>query len=389
MTTWTRADLKSRAKETLHRNYWRMVLVGFIMMVATGGFNGGSGRSFSSLQESFSQSSNTSSITGSREIGRDVGNTLNGIQNSMDKSSWAVAGGVAVVVLIIVLVAMVIGAVLSFFLIQPLVVGGRRFFSRSLVEDAQLNEITYAFTHNYMNIVKNMFLMNLFIGLWSLLFVIPGIVKTYEYRMIPYLLGEHPEMSTQELFQTSKDMMRGQKWAAFVLDVSFIGWYFLGAMTCGILFIFWVYPYIWLTEAALFRELSGIDRGYGPQGGMYGQSATNNQWSPYGQSGSNNQWSPYGQSGSNNQGNPYGQSDPYNQGNPYGQSAPNSQGDSYSQSGSYNQGDAYSQNTPYGQGYYSQDDTAGQWQSGTQDSSYNQGNGNVQGDAGEQENPYN
>lgn len=363
MVTWSRADLKNWAKDTLHRNYWRMVLVGFIMMIASGGLSGGSSRSLSSLQQSVSQTSRTNTISESQQFQRDFGNTINEISNSLDRSSLALAGEVAIILLIVMLVVMIISAVFSFFLIQPLVVGGRRFFSRSLVEDAQLNEITYGFTHNYINVVKNMFLMNLFIGLWSLLFVIPGIVKSYEYRMIPYLLGEHPEMSTQELFQASREMMHGQKWSAFVLDVSFVGWNILGLMTCGILFIFWVYPYIWLTNAALYHVLSGTDHRYGPQGGTYDQNGGYNQGNPYGQNGSYNQGNPYSQGGGYNQGNPYGQDGGYNQGNPYGQ------------------------NTPYGQGYYTQNDTngqgnvAGQWQNNSSNDTYGQENGNTQDDS--------
>ena len=58
--------------------------------------------------------------------------------------------------------------------------------------------------------------------LWSLLLIIPGIVKSYEYRMIPYLLADHPEMSKDEAFAASKAMIDGNKWDAFVLDFSFI-----------------------------------------------------------------------------------------------------------------------------------------------------------------------
>ena len=100
-----------------------------------------------------------------------------------------------------------------------------------------------------------MFLMDLFTALWTLLFVIPGIIKSYEYKMIPYLLAEDPEMSYQDAFAKSKEMMHGQKWNAFVLDLSFIGWHILSAFTLGILGIFYVMPYYYQTSAELYLTL--------------------------------------------------------------------------------------------------------------------------------------
>lgn len=106
-----------------------------------------------------------------------------------------------------------------------------------------------------MNVVKIMFCRGLFTLLWSLLFIIPGIIKAYEYRMIPYLLAENPDMDMSEAFARSKEMMMGNKWEAFVLDLSFIGWYFLSAFTCGILSIFYVKPYVQLTNTELYVAL--------------------------------------------------------------------------------------------------------------------------------------
>ena len=92
-----------------------------------------------------------------------------------------------------------------------------------------------------------------------MLFVIPGIVKGYEYRMIPYLLAEHPEMSTKDAFARSKEMMSGNKWKAFVLDLSFLGWKLLSLLTCGILSVFYVTPYEHATNAALYDALKDKD----------------------------------------------------------------------------------------------------------------------------------
>jgi hypothetical protein len=100
-----------------------------------------------------------------------------------------------------------------------------------------------------------MFFMNLYKALWSLLFVIPGIIKGYEYRMIPYILAENPELDKNTVFRLSKEMMDGEKWDAFVLDISFIGWILLSLCTCGLLSVFYVSPYINMTSAQLYETL--------------------------------------------------------------------------------------------------------------------------------------
>jgi hypothetical protein len=102
-----------------------------------------------------------------------------------------------------------------------------------------------------------MFLVMLFTFLWSLLFIIPGIVKSYEYRMIPYLVADNPNLTYKEAFAESRRMMQGNKWRTFVLDLSFIGWHLLSALTLGILELFFVHPYQNLANAALYERLNG------------------------------------------------------------------------------------------------------------------------------------
>ena len=107
-----------------------------------------------------------------------------------------------------------------------------------------------------------MFFYSLYITLWTLLFIIPGIIKGYEYRMIPYILAENPTISTKEAFALSKQMMDGEKLNAWILDLSFIGWNILSAFTCCILAIFYVAPYQNLTNAQLYSVLKNKVSGY-------------------------------------------------------------------------------------------------------------------------------
>lgn len=126
---------------------------------------------------------------------------------------------------------------------------------KSVDDKAEVKEVLYAFDHSYKNVVRTMFHKDIRVLLWSLLFVIPGIYKSYQYRMVSYILAEHPDTDYRQALQMSKDMMNGEKWHAFVLDLSFILWHMLGAITCGIVELFYVNPYIWLTDAALYRKL--------------------------------------------------------------------------------------------------------------------------------------
>lgn len=114
-----------------------------------------------------------------------------------------------------------------------------------------------------------MFLRGLYIFLWSLLLFIPGIIKSYEYRMVPYLLSECPQMGSSEAFRVSKEMMYGQKMEAFILDLSFIGWEILSVCTCGLVGLFFVNPYKYATNAELFLELKRNYFGGQFQSSMY------------------------------------------------------------------------------------------------------------------------
>ena len=95
----------------------------------------------------------------------------------------------------------------------------------------------------------------LFTGLWSLLFVIPGIVKSYSYAMTMYIMQDHPELSGNDAITKSRQMMDGHKFDLFILDLSFIGWDLLGALTFGILIIFYVEPYRQVTRTNFYEQL--------------------------------------------------------------------------------------------------------------------------------------
>jgi uncharacterized membrane protein len=99
-------------------------------------------------------------------------------------------------------------------------------------------------------------LISIFTTLWSMLFFIPGLVKSYSYSMTYYILKDNPEMSANDAITESRKMMDGNKWRLFCLDFSFIGWFLLSGLTCGLLFFF-VVPYMQAAHAAFYESLKG------------------------------------------------------------------------------------------------------------------------------------
>lgn len=97
-------------------------------------------------------------------------------------------------------------------------------------------------------------LITIFTFLWSLLFIIPGIIKAFSYSQAFYILAEHPEMTASEALNESKEIMEGHKWELFVLGLSFIGWALLGSITCGIAYI-WILPYMQATITNFYHKI--------------------------------------------------------------------------------------------------------------------------------------
>ena len=99
------------------------------------------------------------------------------------------------------------------------------------------------------------FLRILYTTLWTLLFIIPGIVKSLSYAMTPFILEDHPEMTASEAIKASMKLMDGHKMDLFILGLSFIGWSLLACLTMGIGFLF-LNPYMNAAYAAFYRDIS-------------------------------------------------------------------------------------------------------------------------------------
>ena len=90
--------------------------------------------------------------------------------------------------------------------------------------------------------------------LWTCLFIIPGVLKSFEYAIIPYILADDAEISSKDAFKKAKQMMNGNKWRLFKLEFSFIGWTLLCVLTLGI-GTFFLIPYVNAAAAEFYVEL--------------------------------------------------------------------------------------------------------------------------------------
>lgn len=264
---WDRKALKARGKAAFKANYWMVVLMAVILMIVSGGGTGaaaGSGGFNVNLHLDESDTQNVEVFHVGDAISDIVedpsavfGSIGEAVKAEIDSGALA---GIAVVLLFIFGIAVAASLVLTILLFNPLQVGCQLFFIRNSAGQGAMGNIGRAFKPNWRGNVKTMFLRDLFQFLWGLLFIVPGIIKAYSYRMVPYILADHPEMSGTEVITLSRQMMDGNKWRTFVLDLSFIGWHILSGLTLGILGIFYVNPYQFSTNAELYQALkSQID----------------------------------------------------------------------------------------------------------------------------------
>jgi hypothetical protein len=271
---WTRKSVKQKGKGSFFKNFWKCVLVALILSTIVGAMS----NSFSGSFPAFSSGMNHSDVAttdqddGDNDLGIDVDFDTDNDDYSIaftddNGTTYGIPENVGIAVITIIIISFFVSLIITaialavkYFLLVPFEYGCRKFFRKNLDEPAKLSNIVYVFDSHYKNVVKTAFMTELFIWLWSLLFVIPGIIKSYEYRLVPYIVSENPNINYKDALAESKKLMQGNKWKSFVLDLSFIGWDILSLMTWGFLDIFFVGPYKASTDAALYETLKyGID----------------------------------------------------------------------------------------------------------------------------------
>ncbi len=272
---WNRKQLKDRAKKVVHKNYWTAMVVCFLIALLTGEFGTsiiGIWQSKDSIKPNYmiehkrateeSQSKikvvlNETQIKIIKEIEANL-NSATKAQEYIFKI-WDAITSFHINETQIAIV-LCIEAILSFaftvFVADPLIVGGKRYFLKAREKNnTKIGVIGEIFQKDHwFNVVIIMFLRNIYNALWYLT-IIGGVIKTYEYKMIPYLLAENPKIKRKEAFMLSKQMMKQNKWKAFILDISFLGWNILSVLTFGLLSILYVNPYNSATIAELYSVL--------------------------------------------------------------------------------------------------------------------------------------
>lgn len=121
--------------------------------------------------------------------------------------------------------------ILNIFFIQPLNIGVNKYFLRAYNNENKLSTMFLPFKDGtWLKLSGKIFLMNLYLMLWSFLFIIPGIIKYFQYYYVEYILAENPTMSLSEAIKLSKEMTDGEKFEIFILQLSFIGWEILSLL---------------------------------------------------------------------------------------------------------------------------------------------------------------
>ena len=150
--------------------------------------------------------------------------------------------------------ATILPAIGALIVIGPLEYGQAYIFLKQARDrqPVQLGDIFRGFQDDFSGTFLIGFLSQLFVALWSLLFLIPGIVKFYAYSMAYYVKLDHPDYGWKACIDESRRLMDGHKWEKFVLDLSFLGWIIVGSLCLGVGTL-WVTPYMAATEAQFYE----------------------------------------------------------------------------------------------------------------------------------------
>ncbi len=223
-----RSDLRQQAKDAFKANYWPMVGIVFLAGVISSAIAG----VISGVAAGGALASELAS----------GGASLDELATSM-RASFSASG---------------LSTVVSIFVLVPLEVG-LSYMCYLVFEGKKAPEVKDLFCvfngKNYLRVVLNQFLVMVFITLWSLLLIIPGIVMSYAYSLAPFMLLDDPELGAMEAIKKSKEWAKGYKMDMFLIDLGFIGWGILTICTCGIVGIFWAIPYYSLAMAGIYSKI--------------------------------------------------------------------------------------------------------------------------------------
>ena len=240
-----RKELKQAGKNLFQKNYWYSVLVAFLMAFT------GTGNT-----PSFNFSFNVNTETNSdNPFG--VNNFETILEAFKDSFEGIVETPFFIIMIATILSVVAMSCVLAYFIFASFRCGGIRYFLKARKnQPAEIKEVFENLRDKTnFNIAKVTFSRDISIFLWMLVFFIPGIIKSYEYWAIDYILAVRPDINKDEAKRLSKILMDGNKWNVFELSISFLGWDLLTIFTMGLLNIFYVNPYKQATFVEFFSEI--------------------------------------------------------------------------------------------------------------------------------------
>ena len=177
--------------------------------------------------------------------------------NQIFSSKWLIG----LVVLLLVETIDAIATSITFGIASLIIMGPLNFgiiyvFLKQARDNEEMNiaDIFKGFTTNFGDNFLISLMTSIYIFLWTLLFIIPGIIKTFSYSMSFYVKVDHPEYDYSQCITESRKLMKGHKWELFVLRLSFIGWYIVGILCLGI-GVLWVNTYQQAAEAQFYNAI--------------------------------------------------------------------------------------------------------------------------------------
>lgn len=263
---WVRSQLKERGKATFKRFYWKSVLVSFIAFMLTGGM----GEVATNVRDIRDTYSSTYNENYTEEYEDESFNLVEEVASLLESTF---GDGLVLLFVNAFIIVLIVSLIIKLLITYPITIGKNNYFMGIRKEEKEVKTLLFVYKSGKLkNTSTTMFMIDIFTYFWSLLFLIPGIIKSYEYRMIPYILSENPSISRKRAFEISKNMMNGNKWSTFELDLSFLGWYLLSVVTVGILSIFYVNPYVESTNAELYAYLreDALEKGYAQESELIG-----------------------------------------------------------------------------------------------------------------------
>ena len=236
------SDFRSIARNALKGKWGIAVIAGLIASLL-----GAIGSSGPELNLKLNEGNFNASL---QILGQDVISTNGGAE------FWTIFAGIATYIAIF---AVITG--IALFILGSIVEVGYMKFNLDLVDRQKEAEIGTMF--GYFQFWKSAafarLLKGVYILLWSLLFIIPGIIAAYSYAMTSYILAENPELTASEAIERSKQMMSGNRWRLFCVQISFIGWEILSTLLTFGIGGLWITPYKQAATAAFYREISGTE----------------------------------------------------------------------------------------------------------------------------------